>query len=413
MIDIQNQYNELLENISEELDIPPSKYQQAVERYKSVGNWLEEGLYENCIGELDIYPQGSFRLGTVVRPIKKGKEADYDIDLVCCLPILNSSITPEKVKAQIGERLKENATYKKMLDEEGRRCWTLNYAEQDGIGFHMDILPSVPEEKHIFDIVADPLEYACHAIAITNKNENSEYSWLTSNPKGYANWFEHINRPILSRVEKVQKRLLFENNPGIFANVDDVPIQLVKTPLQRVIQILKRHRDIRFMGNGYEEDKPISIIITTLAARSYQNEGDVYTALKNIIHKLAAHSVLLESEVLIEKSIADMKLISKKPDGTWYIPNPVNPGENFADRWHENNNRKAKAFFKWIEWVHSDLLNILGQSDIRQVSESLEMNMGKELVKRAVARMGCVEKDSNIYSRIPTIDIKPFKPWGY
>lgn len=406
--DIQKQYSELLENISEELDIPPSKYQQAVERYKSVGNWLEEGSYENCTVELDIYPQGSFRLGTVVRPIKKGREADYDIDLVCCLPIFKSSITPEKVKAQIGERLKENATYKKMLDKEGRRCWTLNYPEQDGIGFHMDILPSVPEEKHISDMIVDPLEYSCHAIAITNKNENSEYSWLTSNPRGYAIWFDQINRPALSQVEKVQKQLLFENNRGLFANVDDVPIQLIKTPLQRVIQLLKRHRDIRFMGNEYEEDKPISIIITTLAAKSYQNEGDVYTALKNINHKLAVHSVLLESEILPEKSIADMKLITKKPDGTWYIPNPVNPGENFADRWHENNNRKAKAFFKWIKWVHSDLLNILDQLDIRQVSGSLERNMGKELVKRAVARMGCVENPS-----IPTIDVKPFKPWGY
>lgn len=415
MSDIQNQYNELLENISNELDIPPSKYQQAVERYKSVGKWLQEGLYENCTGELDIYPQGSFRLGTVVRPIKKGREADYDIDLVCCLPILKSSITPEKVKAQIGDRLKENTNYEKMLDEEGRRCWTLNYAEQDGIGFHMDILPSVPEETQIIDItcISDPIEYACHAIAITNKNENSEYSWQTSNPKGYANWFEQINRPVFSQVEKVQKRLLFENYPGLFANVDDVPIQLVKTPLQRVIQILKRHRDIRFMGNVFEEDKPISIIITTLAARSYQNEGDVYTALKNIIHKLAAHAVLLESEVLIEKDIDGLKLISKKPDGTWYIPNPVNPGENFADRWHENNNRKAKAFFKWIEWVYSDLLSILEQSDFRQVSKSLEISMGDKLVKKAVARMGCVENNSSIYAGIPTIDIKPCKPWGY
>lgn len=70
MSDIQKQYNELLENISKELDIPPNKYQLAVERYKSVGNWLQGGAYENCTGELDIYPQGSFRLGTVVRPIK-------------------------------------------------------------------------------------------------------------------------------------------------------------------------------------------------------------------------------------------------------------------------------------------------------------------------------------------------------
>lgn len=415
MNDVQKQYNELLENISKELDIPPSKYQQAVERYKSVGNWLQEGVYENCTSELDIYPQGSFRLGTVVRPIKNGEEADYDIDLVCCFPILKTSITPQKVKIQVGNRLKENANYKRMLDDEGRRCWTLNYAEQDGIGFHMDVLPSVPEAKQIIDeiSIAIPIEYACQAIAITNRDENNEYFWFSSNPKGYANWFEQINRSVLTQIEKVQKQFLFENNQSLFKNVDDVPIQLVKTPLQRVIQILKRHRDIRFTGNEFEEDKPISMIITTLAAKLYQNEGDVYSTLKNIIDKLVAHIGLLQPGVLIEKSIRNLKLISKKTDGTWYIPNPVNPAENFADRWHENNNRKAKAFFKWIEWVHSDLLDILAQANIRQVSKSLENNMGESLVKEAFAHMGYVAATSSIYANISTIEIKPSKPWGY
>lgn len=42
-----------------------------------------------------------------------------------------------------------------------------------------------------------------------------------------------------------------------------------KTPLQRAVQILKRHRDIMFAG---DEDKPVSIIITTLAAKAYQEK---------------------------------------------------------------------------------------------------------------------------------------------
>ena len=32
------------------------------------------------------------------------------------------------------------------------------------------------------------------------------------------------------------------------ASVDDVPDQLVRTPLQRSIQIMKRHRDVMFNG---------------------------------------------------------------------------------------------------------------------------------------------------------------------
>ena len=73
--------NSILQDIAEELDIPPSKYQQAVERYTSVGKWLEGGHYPGSTGTPAIYPQGSFRLGTVVRPIRDGVETDYDIDL--------------------------------------------------------------------------------------------------------------------------------------------------------------------------------------------------------------------------------------------------------------------------------------------------------------------------------------------
>ena len=48
------------------LDISPSMYKNATEKYKAVGTYLQEqGLI--C----DIFPQGSFSIGTVVRPYNK------------------------------------------------------------------------------------------------------------------------------------------------------------------------------------------------------------------------------------------------------------------------------------------------------------------------------------------------------
>ncbi len=38
---------------------------------------------------------------------------------------------------------------------------------------------------------------------------------------------------------------------------------------------------------GDDESKPISIIITTLAARAYNGETDIFTALNNILEKNA------------------------------------------------------------------------------------------------------------------------------
>ena len=76
-------YNQLLDRIARELDISPTDYKLAVQRYTAVGDWLQTGEYDGCEGVAHIYPQGSFNLGTVVRPIRDGKEASYDIDLVC------------------------------------------------------------------------------------------------------------------------------------------------------------------------------------------------------------------------------------------------------------------------------------------------------------------------------------------
>ena len=48
------------------LDITPIMYENATEKYMAVGTYLQEqGL------ECEIFPQGSFSLGTVVRPYRE------------------------------------------------------------------------------------------------------------------------------------------------------------------------------------------------------------------------------------------------------------------------------------------------------------------------------------------------------
>ena len=64
----------------EGLDITPTMYKNAPDKYMAVGTYIQEqGL------ECEIFPQGSFSLGTVVRPYKESKEVDYDLDFICCL----------------------------------------------------------------------------------------------------------------------------------------------------------------------------------------------------------------------------------------------------------------------------------------------------------------------------------------
>ena len=74
-----------------------------------------------------------------------------------------------------------------------------------------------------------------------------------------------------------------------------MPDELVRTPLQRTIQILKRHRDIRFSTKEERKIKPISMIITTLAAQIYAGEQTVEQVLRKIVERLTAYAVLQEN----------------------------------------------------------------------------------------------------------------------
>ncbi len=399
-------YSDYLGSLARDLDISPSTYQKAVESYEAVGKWLDDGSYEGAWNGVSIYPQGSFELGTVIKPLKGSKKAGYDIDLVCQLSILKDGTTPGYIKKAIGQRLEEHETYKRILDDEGKRCWTLGYAEDDGIGFHLDVLPSVAESSDVIEQLrehTDLPELVDTAISITNKDSDRVYSWSTSNPRGYSEWFKNINNQVFQIIAPQARQLLFENNRLLFASVDQVADQLVRTPLQQTIQIMKRHRDIRFSGHDHEDFKPISIIITTLAAHLYENEDNVFSALNNIAEKLKRYSTLMEGGVpLIEGNI-----IQRGLSDTWYIGNPVNKLENFADRWHENGGIRAKAFFEWASWVSEDLIEVTHTPDydtiIGNVEEIFEKRSDDEVFVKTVAAPAIIK---------PHIEIKePSKPW--
>ena len=390
-------YSKFLEQVANQIDIPPGKYQDAVDRYQAVGRWLEGGEYPGCSEELSIYPQGSFRLGTVVRPIRSGIEASYDIDLVCELPLRKDQSTPQEVKSLVGDQLKRHGTYRNQLDTEGRRCWTLEYAEKDGVGFHIDVLPAV----------LDGYRFLSTALAITSKN-GSTYSWSASDPHGYGAWFDSKNEAGFNRTVVEQKQAIQRHSSVIYASIDDVPDQLVRTPLQRSIQLMKRHRDLRFNHHDRIDYAPISIIITTLAANLYHNEVDVYSALSGIVGKLQAHTSLVEGKS-IDRSLAEMGLIQKYQNGTWYIGNPVNPAENFADRWHEDNHARARAFFAWVDALQKDLLYILSEPNPRILKENLGQVLGTAAVSKYFDDLVSPTKP---IVKPPHIHItRPPKPW--
>jgi len=371
---------DILDDVFTGIDITPTQYKKAVSHYNAVSEYLFKGKVGN-----DIYPQGSFALGTVVRPYREGKDADYDIDIVCQSDKTKEESGPKEIKQQVKDCLLTSQVYSKLLNKkEGRKCWTLNYAkDSSGVGFHLDILPCICEEQSdINRIVLEGVDphYAEHAIAITDKNFDSGlYHWSTGNARGYANWFWDINASYLDVVSYRQKDyLVLENH---YDSIEDVPELLLRSPLQRVIQLLKRHRDCRFSGMKNESDKPISIIITTLATRIAESRVNYNISavelLSIVIDEITQRNTLLQDN--FHQYNRNVSAFFTRTDRGWNIPNPVNPEENFANRWGENNNAKAKAFFQWVSWLKEDLLIIDKESGA--VFEKLQQCLGKDLIK--------------------------------
>ncbi|MGF7012328.1 hypothetical protein M2146_002882 [Lachnospiraceae bacterium PF1-22] len=221
-------------------------------------------------------------------------------------------------------------------------------------------------------------------VAITNKKEK-EYNWVTSNPKGYKIWFDEINEPYLQLSSEPQRRALYEDNRNIFGSIEDVPRALERSSLQRVIQILKRHRDVYFCRAKKESLKPTSAIITTICAEIAKDKtptSDIFSLLQTIADEIEIYDShrILEEEAFY-KRYAGKKIIEKR-SGVWMIVNPVNPYDNLADSWNEQP-EKAKAFFEWVIQIKRDYVETVNLDDTNFVA-ILENNFGKKNVRSVI-----------------------------
>ena len=136
-----------LETLVETLDIAPSLYKRAIDRHRSLGEWLCRDGSRLKNFNPRVSPQGSFRHGTVVRPLVE--DAEYDLDNVTTLDMSKKAITQKKLKELYGLEIREYAKAYGMLAplEEKNRCWRLRYADQEK--FHLDSLPSLAEEEGV------------------------------------------------------------------------------------------------------------------------------------------------------------------------------------------------------------------------------------------------------------------------
>lgn len=366
----QGQLSDLLEQIARSLDIPDEVHEEAVKKYDELGDWLEERDKLEGRRVPRVYPQGSFRLGTVVRPISD--KDDYDIDLVYERDLRKASTTQEKLKEEAGEHLEsfvEHLTeshHEAPTLEEGRRCWTLQYTDN----FHMDVLPAIPDEERR----KQAGNHNETAIEITDQDCRE---WKHTNPIGYAEWFK--GRMLQQLAEKraafvraeLQAKGMAINEGMVKAAAEQVPEYKVKTSLQRAVQILKRHRDFHFKDD--KDNRAASIILTTLAAKAYKNEGNLVDALINLVRGMPDH---------IEERVENGKRVA-------WVPHPVVPEDNVADRWQDKAHPDREMKFRaWLVKVNDDLTSALQGGGIHKVIDLLGISLGSAVVTKAATALG-------------------------
>lgn len=358
----------LIEDLAETLQIPQSRYEAADRSYRSVADWLDRPASVFADVDLEVYTQGSFRLGTAIRPLSGDEH--YDLDVVCEFDISKADRTQAQLHADLGKELKLYAARHGMEEPSPwDRCWTLNYADE--AQFHMDVLPSVPDgqrQRLIRETASLSLDFVEDAISITDTQHHNyrrlSDDWPASNPNGYAAWFLARMRPVF---ESRRKAMAIQAR----ADVADIPTYRVRTPLQSAIQILKRHRDMRFVDEP--EGRPSSIVITTLAAHAYGQESTIAGALLSILDRMDAY---VECR-----------------SGEWWIANPSDPRENFADAWNDDPSKQV-AFDDWLQTARADFAAASRLGDATEFVDVLAPRIGRDLVEAAVARRRGVQRST-------------------
>jgi hypothetical protein len=336
----QQSVAEFLEAVSQALNIPSSRYDEANKRYRTLTTLLE-GCPRLAVLKPHMFPQGSFALGTVTRPLN-GEE--YDLDFIChLLAAGHTAHTPRNVYDLLFQRLKDHGTYEGMVELKNR-CVRVIYANL----FHMDITVAV----------SNPL---CNNGGLLVPDRELR-NWKASHPAGYVAWFK--KRAILKPRFKLLEKTFSQRHVALSSQTDPLPSEHTQGqgPLRSMIRLFKRHRDVFFDKRPDIDFAPISIIITTLASQAYERE---------------ATSQVFDSELdvvlAVLRNMPEFIAWELDADTRQYVrvvANPTTNGENFADKW-KRGPEYSTAFNTWQQQALADFSHLAKLEGRDRLQESL------------------------------------------
>lgn len=322
----------LLNNVLEHIAIKEEDINEAEKKYQEIAKQLQ-----NHLGTIspEIKTQGSARIKTIIRGIGYSK---FDIDSFSRSTCIKGL---EECPMEFFDKYSDTLRMKYPTAENKNRCIKI---PMDGLRFYIELTPIVELDDGLLYVVDRETE-----------------SWKRSDPDRYADWFEDCCRSSRLRHDLTD-------------SVDPIPDQHIDKAdiLRKAVRLLKRHRDYFYYKNKNlsSADKPISCIITTLAAMAYVGLQEIYRygGQLNEVERLL--SVIRLMPKMIENS-----------RGLWVVQNPTIEGENFAEKWNKHPKRK-NAFFNWIDQLEKDIVKILESAN------------DEKLLKKSVAEaFGPLETD--------------------
>ena len=281
----------LLFDICEEMQLTATQHQKAVDRYGAIARTLDGANSPFNQIESNLYPQGSMRLGTTVKPI----DGPHDLDFVCEFNLSHLAVDPMGLLNAMYKFFSEHGVYGGMVEPKNR-CVRIVYKDE----FYLDILPACRDDRNGGTCIQVP--------------DRDLRSWTPSNPLTYAAWFENATRHVLVQKPSFRTRAMDKA-----ASVQPIPALEAaeeKTVLQLAVQLMKRWRDIHYADSTFP---PISVVLTTLAAGIYQGEASLSEALLQILNQIV---------ILLDEAAAMGRRIQ--------VRNPAHRAEDFSERWNDN-----------------------------------------------------------------------------
>lgn len=334
------QIDDLLARAAEKLQLDKTRREKIESSYMSIQEVLENDPEFFNSKSFEIYPQGSVRIGTTVKPLAKN---EFDLDIVLHIRDKNYEQTnPIKVYNELKRVLKNDGRYEDKVEPK-TRCVRLKYAGD----YHMDILPGCQEKIQNEDVIIIP--------------DRELKEWLISNPRGYAKWF-------LEKAETIRLTLLEKAYSAEEIPADDFA---TKKPLQRAVQIIKRYRDLFFEKSP--DYATSSIVLTTIAGELYQNQESIFETIDSII-----------SQIKNKVNVSRTQRIK--------VLNPVNEEEDFTDKW-EREPQYYSEFIRFSESLYESWQRLKQDNGIIEESKILKGVIGEKLFSDSIREQTMITED--------------------